>query len=75
MITQKQLNIIANCVCTDSSGESRSAKTEMALSLFPHPADAQRIRAAISLHPIEQNWDAYVKCPWDERSKFLLPEA
>lgn len=73
MITQKQLNIIANCVCTDSSGESRSAKAEMAIRLFPD--DAQRIRAAISLHPIEQTWDAYVKCPWEERSKFLLPEA
>lgn len=73
MITQKQLNIIANCVCTDSSGESRSAKAEMAIRLFPE--DMNAIQTAIINHPIEQNWDEYVKCPWEERSKYLLPEA
>ena len=73
MITQKQLNIIANSVCTDSSGESRSAKSEMAISLFPD--DSQAIQEAIYNHPIEKNWDEYVKCPWPERSKYLLPEA
>lgn len=73
IITQKQLNIIANCVCTDSSGESRSAKVEMAIRLFPDNVKA--ICDALKNHPIEQNWDEYVKCPWEERDKYLLPEA
>lgn len=72
MITQKQLNIISNCVAVDSSGESRSAKAAIVIRLFPN--DINAIQVAISEHPINQRWDEYVKAPWTQRDTFLLPE-
>lgn len=70
--TQFQINMIANSVSFDSSGESRSAKKAMACALFP--GSRQEIEDAIYNHPVEKNWSEFRKCPWEERKKYLLPE-
>ena len=70
--TQFQINKIANSVCFDSSGESRSAKQKLANELFPESRDD--IQIAICSHPVEQDWDEFRACPWEERKKYLLPE-
>lgn len=72
MITQQQLNIIANCVESDSDGGARSGKTELAMRLFPE--DKARIQEALVQHPINQRWDEYVKASPEEQKTFLLPE-
>ena len=72
-MTTKQLNTAANSIAKDSSGESRSAKTEMALLLFPD--DRVAILNAIYNHPINQRWDEYIKASPQEQALFLLPEA
>ena len=71
--TRFQINKIANRVCLDSSGESRSAKKELAMGLFPDSAD--EIENAIHNHPIELNWSEFRVCPRDEIKKYLLPES
>lgn len=70
MISKRQLAIISNCVNDDSSGESRSAKEEMAYNLFPD--DVQAIREAIEQHPINVRWDGY-RIATDPKD-FLLSE-
>lgn len=70
--TESQIACIANCICADSSGESRSAKRELAVKLF-YESEAE-ISKAIQEHPIEKRWDEYRVSPYHERIKFLLPE-
>ena len=72
-VKQKQINIIANSINTDSSGEARSAKKDLAVLLFPK--DAHLIERAIYEHPINVRWDEYTKATSaEERAAFLLPE-
>ena len=73
MATKIQLAIIANSVATDSSGESRWAKRELAMRLFPE--SVADINAAIDDHPIEKNWDDYRTADAEARKAFLLPES
>jgi hypothetical protein len=67
------INIIANSIAADSSGESRSAKQELAMQLLPHAV--RMIEAALAEHPINVRWDEYVKAKPEERAAFMLPES